>query len=556
MALTRLIAGSCLLVALAVSGTAMADTAPADNNIKSAQADIARFEAQAASFTGASKSSIRRTLKLLTVSRQRLDGSPNKTHASWQEADQRFTALQNRLQTMLEGGAATSAAGSQGSASAPASSAASASATKSAATSRPASSGGKQLVSGQRVQVKKLARDIENARGSLVTTGPSALQDGRVVAKYNAALKKYADALSRYKEYDVDPDIGAAVKAYQGFVASIKMEYARAKEQLASVGDAQARLAAVDASLRANQPPGTILLPFNEAQAKAWVAQLSATSKAAKAATAEVNALLPVAYLPADAEYSPQRVNSLLRWADESRQKVKDAVNATQEQLKHSFEFADKHELPFFRTLDPADEHQKANMFLREGAEAGVYERLDKQRELALSFAAFYQAFGKEAPAAVTARIDEIAALRQRYSENRIKALGDSRLPKPASTDAAQLAIASEILANPEYKFGKHGPIVLTTDKIVTREEEVSRDTIKDVDISLSGTITMSGTRETWHYKWDEFKFATPLQHDDGQWYIWWITAKKYESGWERTPIGKWVSGRTTQGSLILEKNF
>lgn len=553
MAFTRLLAPSCLALALLVSSVAMAATAPADNQIKNAQADIARFETQAAGFTPASKSSIRRTLKLLAVSRQRLDSSPNQTHASWQEADQRYKALQARLESLLDGGGATSS----GAAGTPAASSATAStATTSTAAPRPSAGGGKQLVSGQRVQVKKLARDINNARGSLVSTGPSPLQDGRVVAKYNAALKKYANALGRYKGFDADPDIGAAVGAYRGFVEAIKAEFARAKEQLASVGDAQARLAAVEDSLRAKAAPGQILQPFTQAQAKAWVGQLTATSTAAKAAQAEIKALLPIAYLPADAEYSPQRAQSLLRWADDSRQKVKDAVNATQEQLKHSFEFADKHELPFFRTLDPADEHQKANMFLREGAEANVYERLDKQREQAVSFAAFYQAFGKEPPAAVTARIEEIAALRQRYAENRTKALGDSRLPKPASTDPALLAIAAEILANPEYKFGKHGPIVLTTEKIVTREQEVSRETIKDVDVSLSGTITMSGTRETWNYKWDEFKFAAPLQHDDGQWYIWWITAKKYESGWERTPIGRWVSGRTTQGSLILEENF
>ncbi len=107
-----------------------------------------------------------------------------------------------------------------------------------------------------------------------------------------------------------------------------------------------------------------------------------------------------------------------------------------------------------------------------------------------------------------------------------------------------------------EYAFGTHGPVVLTTEKIISREKEVSRETIKDVDVSLSGTITMSGTRETWNYKWDEFKFATPIKDDNGDWYVWWITAKKYQSGWEKTPIGYWISGGAVKGSLILPDNF
>jgi len=72
----------------------------------------------------------------------------------------------------------------------------------------------------------------------------------------------------------------------------------------------------------------------------------------------------------------------------------------------------------------------------------------------------------------------------------------------------------------------------------------------------LSGTITLSGERETWNYKWDEFKFATPIKDENGDWYIWWITAMKYESGWEKTPIGYWVSGASVKGSLILPDNF
>ncbi|MDA0339570.1 MAG: hypothetical protein O2910_06990, partial [Proteobacteria bacterium] len=67
----------------------------------------------------------------------------------------------------------------------------------------------------------------------------------------------------------------------------------------------------------------------------------------------------------------------------------------------------------------------------------------------------------------------------------------------------------------------------------------------------------LSGTETTWTYKWREFKFATPIKETGSDnWHIWWITAKKYSSGAESTPIGRWISGGATKGSLILKDNF
>ncbi len=564
MRLSQILACAGLVGTLLVTAAASAATEPADSLIKNALLDIERFEKQAQTMTGSNAGSrARRVLRLVNMTRQRLDASKNRSHPSWQEADQQLTALTNRLQELADGGN-QSAGGSRPAAAAAAqpsqtrtqSQAQSKSQSAPASATAAAKPAGKQLVSGQRVQVRKLARDIAGARSTIKTDGPSALQDRRNLAQYNKALEKYANALSRYKDFAPDPDIAAAAQQYQTFVADLKAEFERAKQQLAHVGDAQARLAAVDQNLQANQPPGQLLIPFTSEQAQSWVGLLKASGQAAQAAKKEIGMLLPVAYLPSDAKYSPRRVDSLLRFATQMEVKGSEAVKQTGDLLKHQFSFSDKHELKFFRGLDPADANVRANMFLQEGAEANVYERLDKERAMTASYAAFHQAFGKEIPAEVTARLDEIAKLRETYAANRVKLIGESRLPKPASTDPERLAIAKKILENPSYGFGEHGPIVLTSEKIITREKEVSRDTIKDADLSLSGTLTLTGTRETWHYKWDEFNFAAPLKNDDGQWYIWWITAKKYESGWERTPIGRWVSGAATQGSLILEKNF
>ena len=426
-----------------------------------------------------------------------------------------------------------------------------------------AAGSGPQLVSGQRVQVKKLATDIANVMGNIIVTGPSPMQSGEVVGKYNKSMQQFADALGRYVPYKGDPDVQTAAVNYQALVDAITAEYQRAQSQLQQLGDVQARLSAIEQSLRSQRAPDALYSPFTEADAKAWIGLLTTARETAQAASVEIEGIAPLAYLPVNrgvvqdgSPYDTQDLQRLFRFAQETISDVEESIATTQDTLKHRFDFQGTNELTVWRELDPSNEHHRMNFYLSEGAEGEVLGRMDKQMAFAQSVAAYQRARGEVPTAEAQARIDEIAGLRSKYLEDRITVVGNSRLPEPASTDAARLAIAEEILANTEYAFGTHGPIVLTTDEIITREKEVSRETIKDVDISSSGTITMSGTRESWNYKWEEFKFATPLKDESGEWYIWWITAKKYESGWEKTPIGHWISGGSVKGSLILPDNF
>jgi hypothetical protein len=123
--------------------------------------------------------------------------------------------------------------------------------------------------------------------------------------------------------------------------------------------------------------------------------------------------------------------------------------------------------------------------------------------------------------------------------------------------DKARLSAAKAILDNKKYGFGDYGPIVLTTEAIVPRERKDKEIQVEDVDIRLNGDIEWSGTETVWTYRWDEFKFVVPIKDDQtGHWHMWTITAKKFSSGGERTPIGRWVSGKAYKGSRILKENF
>ncbi|MEX2643969.1 MAG: hypothetical protein WD270_10970 [Acetobacterales bacterium] len=418
------------------------------------------------------------------------------------------------------------------------------------------------LVSGERVRVKKLVRDMESAMDTLNRGGVTPFQDPAYVEKWEGTAARFRQALDRFPQAD-DPDVQAAAAKLRELENMLAFGKGESAKQQAQMGDPQQILANIEKALGAAPVPQWLPAPFSDAEVAAWVRAAGTAKATAQKALAELQRIAPTAHLPLNpgtvqsgAPYDRHDLDRLMRWSSGNVAGVDESVQETANRLGTRFKAQDER-LAYFRGLDPDNENDRMNAFLQESSEARIYGRLDDELALARSVVSYQKALGKQPTPATVARVEEIAALRQAYAAHRLEALGDSRLPEPKSTDAARVAIAGEILAEPSYEFGQHGPVVLTTPDIVEREETVSRAEIKDVDVSLSGTITMSGTQTSWHYKWREFKFATPIRDaDSGDWYIWWITAKNFSSGWERTPIGVWISGGATKGSLILEKNF
>jgi hypothetical protein len=418
------------------------------------------------------------------------------------------------------------------------------------------------LVSGERVRVQRLTRDIESARQTLDQGGVAPFQDPAYVEKWRERQARFRAALAKYPQVE-DPDVRAAAEKLAEFEAMLEFGIRQGAKQVGELGDVQSTLAGIEAELRQHRAPQWLAAPFDDAEAARWVAVAARAKQVALAAQERLQTIAASAHLPLNpgtvqsgAPYDRHDLDRLIRFAADTVAKVDAAVQETLANLKTGFE-AQNSELDYYRGLDPAKPADRMNAFLAEGAQASVYGALDRALAFANSVAAYQRAFGREPVAAVQGRIDEIRGLRERYAAQRSEALGASRLPEPSSTDAELVAIAERILAEPRYAFGRHGPVVLTTPGIVDREKQVSRAEIKDVDVSLSGTVTLSGTETTWIYRWQEFKFVTPLQDtDSGDWYLWWITAKRFSSGADSTPIGTWVSGAATKGDQILETAF
>jgi len=418
------------------------------------------------------------------------------------------------------------------------------------------------LVSGERVRVKKITRDISSAMQELDKNGVKPFQDPAYVKRWQQSYERHKQALAKYPQVN-DPDVMAASQKLQEFANLIQFGINQSNKQVQQTGNVQTRLAKIEQALRENQAPGRLQAPFSEAQARQWINTAGLAKGTAEKALAALTDIAQTAYLPVNsgtmqsgANYDKQDVGRLTNMANTTLRKVNEAVSTTEQNLRQVAEMQGR-ELLAYNEIDPNDPSDQSNYFLNEGAEARMFAGFERQLAIANTFVAYQKALGNTPNKAVTDRVAYIEQVRQRYSALRDKIVGERGLPPAKSTDAELVSIAEAILANPRYQFGQHGPVVITTENIVQREKELSEEEYNDIDISLAGEITLTGTKTTWHYRWDEFKFATPiLDNQTGKWYLWWITAKKFDSGASTTPIGEWVSGSATKGGLILESNF
>lgn len=526
-------------------------TQPADHIIKNAIADISRFEQQASGLTPARRSNAKRILKLLNLSHERLTHSTNQTDPSWQDVNQRYLTLK----TQLEGLQVPSAKNeSTSGASAP------------TPTISPSSKAPRQtpdsvpeLVSGQRVRVKKMVKDMMSVKASLVTTGPSTLQDPNKVAARQKRLNQFKEALTRYPQVD-DPDVQAARNEFDSLRQALSVEFQRAKGQLTQLGDVQQRLATIEENSRKFGAPVALTPPFSETDAKAWVQAASSGRTVAEHNLRQLGEIAPIAYLPNNrgtpqtgAPYDANDIKRLHNLATSQLKGVETGYQAMAQDFKNRFAQIESDALGRWQE-DPNSD--KRWLFIGDGQQKEAFQVYADSLAIAQSAAALETALGRQATEAL-AIIEKVGKGKKEFIRKTKIALETSKLPEPKSKDKKMIAIAQEIVKIPKYKFGKFGKIVLTTSEIIDRERKDSELEIDDAELTLGGDLKMSGTETTWTYKWKEFKFAVPLKETGSDtWHIWWITAKKFSSGGNNTPLNQWISGKATKGNPILKKNM
>jgi hypothetical protein len=519
-----------------------------DRIVQNAEADIQRFEQQAQGLTPARKSQARRILRLLELSHSRLQSAGDHNTPDWQAVNQRYVDLRNQLQGLSQTNSATSAATAV-----PVPQSQSRSSGNTAAQSTQP----RPLVSGERVRVRKLTRDMHAIHVDLNTQGPSAFQDDEVVARYRKRMQQFATALKRYPQLD-DPDVQAARQGFMDLRTAVEAEFKRAEGQLAALGNVQQRLTQLQSNFGQYPVPAPLQIPFTGQQAKAWVDAASKARTVAEHNHTQLGQIAPLAYLPNNpgtpqigSPFDADDVDRMQRYAAEVLRKIQANYATMAQTLKQRMAGIEGDVLTRYQK-DP--EGDSRYQFIGEGAREQAMELFDESMAIPKSYVALEAALGRDTGPG-TQLLAALDKAREDFLQKREQALASSRLPQPESGDADRLAIATRILQDPAYAFGEHGRIVLTTPEIVSRERKDSEIDFDDAKV-YGGKVTLSGTETTWTYRWEEFKFAVPLKESESDtWHIWWITAKNYSSGGDRTPLNRWVSGAANKGNEILPEN-
>lgn len=540
----RILALSCFLTV----SPHLSAAEPADNQIKGAIMDIERFEGQFLGATSANASAVNRSLKLLNLTRQRLDSSPNKSHPSWKEADQRYNALVAHMNNLINGGASSSASAAP----APRPQVQQPRTTTTSQASQP-------MISQYRVRIKKIQRDIASVWDTMDKGGVKPFQDPAYVQKFETSAQRFQESIDKYDQWKTDPDVVRAQEELQKLINMINFGKDHAAKELAELGDVQGKLASIESQFRQLQQPPTPQQPYAQGSLAQWLTGLATTRQAA----AKIYEPLPVikerAYLPnntgvvqSGAAYD---FNDVIRLENA----LVGLVNNIDSELKKFSEhltFLMNHvreQVQYFTTFDPADENDQVNQFLGEGRADEVRAQLNDHL-LTVAEAANYAKLLNDPSFDERAKLHgEIQGILNNYEAQYQKARELIRMPEAASTDSKLTKIAKDCLAQYDTVGNIERMVINAPKKHLTKE--TSEEKFDDIDVSLSGTVTLTGTKTTWFYEWDQFQVATAEPVGD-KYYIFYNTLKYFTSGASTTPLNRWVLSGRIQGPEIPKANI
>ncbi len=559
---------------------------PVDNHVKNALLDIDKYEKRFAGKTSANASTVKRTLKLLSLTRQRLDGSPNKSHASWLEADKRLKTLVAKLNQFLSPGASKEAQAPP----------------KTAEVKKNPSTGPpRQMISQYRVRIKKIARDIQSRSDTMDKGGVKPFQNAEYVSQLQKSADSFRASIAKYADFKDDPDVVSATQALATFENMIKFGRGHAAKELAELGDVQARLRAINQRIRQLKRPPTPQEPYEAGELGQWLTALANLRTAAAKTYQPLPAIRQRAYLPdtrltveQGGAYDLKDVDRLQRSLIGLAKEIDTEVKAFGEHLELVVTNLHKG-LAFYKEFDPADPSDQSNHFLLAGRADEIRARLAKDERTATEAAQYakliadpsYQrrlGLAKKAPPAAKAGgqpgpdkqaaakvaqqakptedvtyekrlalVKEVQATAAAYEANYQKARELVRMPKAATQDAKLTDIAKKTLAGYDY-VGDIKRLVINTEK-AHRTKTTSEERYDKIDVSLSGTVTLTGTKTTYFYEWDEFQVATAEPVGDKH-YIFYSTLKYFTSGASTTPLNKWIISARMQSSEIPEANI
>jgi len=533
----------CLFLIIGGGNTPFA----ADRNILDALKDIARYEQQFPAGKSVNKASASRTLKLLNLTQQRLERSADKSSPEWEEANQRLGALQSHLN-----GTASNSDSQTASKQSPTSS-------EPAETSKSVDS--PKMISQQRVRVKKLKYDIESRTDTLDKAGAKPFQDTAYADKQQTSLDYFSETLTKYESFSEDPEVIAAKVALDKFSKMVGVGQRLAAKEKNALGNVQARLQKIEVSIKGFQVPQTPQTPLAKGAIKAWLTQLAQVRKSAVAAYQPIPDIKKRAYLPNTRQtvsqggaYDMNDVNRLERSLRGIVGKIDGGLKQFTQNLDLSVQNVAK-SLAFYRKFDPADSNDQSNHFLSEGRAEVVRGEFVEKAVLVGEAAEYSKLLKKHNYKDRVALLGSIEVEARLYEANYEKARELVRMPKEASTDSDLADIAEDTLEDAGIEgYDEFERLVITLD-LESRSKETSEAKFDKIDVNSSGKVTLSGTKTTYFYDWEEFQVATAEPIGD-IYYIFYTTFKKFTKGASTTPLNRWIVSGRFKGSEIPYDNI
>lgn len=418
---------------------------------------------------------------------------------------------------------------------------------------------GQELISQDIARLNKLKRDIESATQTMDQAGVKPWQDAEYAAKWERSLANYEQQFARYASFTQYTEVQAAGAALEQMRNLVQVGLSMGQQQREATGDVQTRLAQLYQSV-ANSNPPQVPDPLTADSINAWLVQLATTRQQAEADFNELNQIKQTAHLPnnpgtveSGAPFDMQNVDSMMNVLVRNVQKIDESVEQMAANLNVQMEHVAR-SLDFYDGLDPNDSGDQANMFLGEGQLEENVAALDKEIVNVQAAVAFDQALGRDTLGQKQALLQRAQFVKTEYITRRARALESARMPDAASSDGELLDIARETLANPDYEVGNILELVVNAD-LRHLEKESSEVEFDEVDVSLSGNITLSGTETTTFFEWDEFQVAT-AEREGNRCFIYYNTIRKFTRGGTTTPLNRWLVSQRFKGPEILEKNL
>ena len=546
--------GLLFLAILLGAGTVLAGS-DLDRQIKGVLDDITRYEKQFVGKSDVNRNTVKRTLKLLGLTRQRLDGVADKSSPAWKDADARYTILYDQLNRLLK----PSGSPQPSSAAKPPTPSAD---KQSAATSKTMAP--QEMISQHQTRVKKIKRDADSVFETIDKGGIKPFQDPKYVQKYQKALDRFKEAMKKYDEFSTHPTVVEAQQSITKLENMITFGQQRAQKDLETLGDVQSRLRTIHASTKKLKVPAMPQIPVKKGEIARWIAGLGTVRQTAIQTYQPLPQIKKIAYLPNtrftveqtgtyemdDVDRLDRALRGIVSQVDASLKKFSDHLRLNVAEVAKM--------LPIYQGYDPTKEEDRLKHFLYEGRADQIKRSLDTHHTLMSEALIFSQQLKTKDHDAWKKLLAQVEQVTEEYEANFQKALSLARMPKPVSHDAKLLAIARKVLTNPmPAGYDKVGDVkrIVITSKKVHRANDVTHETFDKFDVKPGGNITMSGTAVTNHFEWDEFKVVT-AEAIGGKHYIYYNSLAYYTEGGQRTRLNQWMITSRLKGAEIQERNI